>query len=184
MESTLVALVIFGKKSAEQISVALNVLNIEYFTVLPYEIPMYKATHIILSGGPKHVYDTNMYPLPQWIIDSNVPVLGICYGMQLIAHTFGGKVIHMPYKEKGFIDITEIIDGEQITTSKWMNREDRVVFLTNKFDIIGVTKFGHIATFTDHKKWYAVQYHPEVNLNYNINVFNRFLNGSWQEGAN
>src|SRR5579863_7613215 len=95
----LVALVAFGATSCQKISRVLTRLNIDYRIVLPNEIPEWQPTHIILSGGPKHVYEDDHDPMPQWVLDSECPVLGICYGMQLIAKTFGGIVVAMPEKE-------------------------------------------------------------------------------------
>jgi GMP synthase (glutamine-hydrolysing) len=148
---------------------------VTYRIVLPEEKPTFKPTHIILSGGPKHVYDQNHYSMPQWVLDSDCPVLGICYGMQLIAKTFGGNVIRMPEKEEGPVEVTEIINGVQSGHIRWMNRYDRVISVPGNFDITGVTDRDHIASFTDHRKWWAVQYHPESTKHGDITVLKRFL---------
>lgn len=181
----LVALVVFGVKSSEKICHALNILDIDYRLLLPQEVPSFTPTHIILSGGPKHVYSSDHYPLPQWVIDSKCPVLGICYGMQIIAHTFGGKVTRMEEKEEGPIEVTEIIDMSckgrkdkilvQETNIRWMNRYDRVVSVPNIFNVTGVTSKNHIAAFTDNKKWWTVQYHPESLKHGDLKVLKRFL---------
>lgn len=171
----LVALVAFGRTSAEKISCSLNTLKIDYRIILPDETPNFQPTHIILSGGPKHVYEPDHYYLPKWIIDSNVPVLGICYGMQLIAHTFGGTVIRMSQKEEGPVEVTEIINNNQSTYIRWMNRYDQVTAIPNIFDITGVTHNNHIASFTDHIRWWAIQYHPESSKHGDLGVFRRFL---------
>lgn len=171
----LVALIAFGRTSAEKIIRSLNLLKVDYKIILPDEIPTFQPTHIILSGGPKHVYEADHYYLPKWIIESKCPVLGICYGMQLIAHTFGGTVIRMPQKEEGPVEVTEIINNVQATYVRWMNRYDQVTSVTNNFNITGVTNNNHIASFTDHKKWWAVQYHPESSKHGDLNVFRRFL---------
>ena len=175
MTHYMVAIIAFGELSGNKISHVFISLNINHQIILPYETPTFAPTHIILSGGPKHVYKSDHYPMPQWVLDSNNPVLGICYGMQLIAYTFGGIVIQMPEKESGLVPVTEIIDDKQVTHMKCMNRYDRVLMLPKEFSLTGITDRGHIATFTDFKRWWAVQYHPESIKYRDINVFRRFL---------
>lgn len=175
----LVALVAFGKLSTENIANTLDKLHVPYIIVLPYEVPTFHPTHIILSGGPKHVYESDHYPLPEWVINSDVPVLGICYGMQLIAHTFGGLVIRMDQKEVGPVEITELICSmgslQQITKCRWMHRYDQVISLPKMFNVTAVTQNNHIAAFTDGRKWWAVQYHPESPKYPTKRLFKRFL---------
>ena len=175
MTSCLVALIVFGNDSSKLIGRLLKRLKIEYMLLFPHEKPKILPTHIILSGGPGHVYDSNHLSIPEWILECNIPVLGICYGMQLIAHTFGGVVIKMNEKEEGLIDVTEIIDNHQITNARWMNRYDQVLYLPNKFTITGVTNKNHIASFTDFKRWWAIQYHPESIKHGDPSVIRRFL---------
>lgn len=188
----LVALMAFGKTSMEKIIRVLDLLKVNFVIILPGDTPSFKdysPTHIILSGGPKHVYETNHYILPQWIIESQCPVLGICYGMQLIAYTFGGTVIRMPEREEGPVSITEFVNNctsnheglnitspVQVTHTRWMNRHDQVMYVPKMFDITGVTYKNHISSFTDNKKWWAVQYHPESSKHGDIHIFKRFLN--------
>lgn len=171
----LVALIAFGTESTKKISYFLNFQGIKYHVLSPDDTPNFQPTHIILSGGPKHVYEKDHYLLPQWVMDSSCPVLGICYGMQIIAHTFGGSVIRMSQLEKGPVEVTEIVTRmgtkNQITELRWMNRHDQVIFIPNTFSITGVTYKNHIASFTDHKKWWAVQYHPESKKYGDKNIF-------------
>lgn len=173
-----VAVVNFGSISTNGICNILMKLNIDYQIVLPDETISFNPTHIILSGGSKHVYNKDHYSIPKWVLDANVPVLGICYGMQLIAYTFGGVVRKMTKKEEGPAEITEIIDNNQVSSIRWMNREDQVLSVNNHFSITGVTNKNHIASFTDYDKWWAIQYHPESKKYRDLNVFRRFLNTS------
>ena len=175
MPTYLVALVMFGKTSSQRISRMLNRLRIDYRIVLPHETPSFQPSHIILSGSPKHVYEADHYPMPQWVLESASPVLGICYGMQLIAHTFGGTVGRMPILEKGGVEVTEIINKTQFSYTRWMNRYDQVISVPSPFHITGVTHRNHIAAFTDHNRWWAVQYHPESLRYSDTDVFRRFL---------
>lgn len=175
MPDCLVVLVEFGQISINKLSYILSKLNIKYMVVSHDEIPKFKFTHIILSGGPKHVYEKDHYIMPQWVLDSDKPVLGICYGMQLIAKTFGGIVIRMDEKEEGCIEIIEIINHSQTIKCRWMNRFDRVLSVPKYFQITAVTERNHIAGFTDNKRWWAVQYHPENWKFRNLALFRRFL---------
>jgi GMP synthase (glutamine-hydrolysing) len=170
-----VAVVNFGDKSTKGISETLEELGISHIIVAPQEIPFW-YTHIILSGGPKHVYASNYYKLPQWVIESKVPVLGICYGMQLIACSLGGNVVKMDTLEYGVKLVTEMIDGMIVTKNRWMNRNDRVCTVPRNFRIIGVTTNNkHIAVITDNKKWWGTQYHPEAEGYRDYKLFMRFL---------
>lgn len=171
----LVALIAFGDISCQKISRVLTRLNIDYRIVLPREIPKWQPTHIILSGGPKHVYEDDHDIMPQWVLNSGCPIFGICYGMQLIAKTFGGIVVAMPEKELGPVHVTEIIDGVQDTHTRWMHRRDRVLTVPSRFHITGVTAKDHIASFTDYNKFWAVQYHPESLKCGDLSVFRRFF---------
>jgi len=175
MTSCMVALLVFGNDSARRLEIALKRLNIKYGTVLYNETPSFTPTHIILSGGPKHVYEEDHHPMPKWILDSNAPILGVCYGMQLIAKTFGGTVVKMVEREHGPVEVTEFINGSQVNKTRWMNRFDQVVLLPDIFTITGVTHNNHIACFTDHKKWWAVQYHPESAKHGDLNIIKNFL---------
>jgi len=66
----------------------LDKLKVKYKIVFENEnILPFNPTHVILTGGPKHVYDEDHYKIPPWVINSNVPVLGICYQIQFVAHT-------------------------------------------------------------------------------------------------
>ena len=170
-----VVLVSFGDHSTQRLSLALNKLGVKHVVMLPHETPNFIPTHVILSGGPGHVYESNHDPMPQWVLDGFFPVLGVCYGMQLIAHTFGGTVKRMSRREEGPVEVTEMIYGNQEINFRWMNRYDQVTSIPLMFTITGVTSNDHVASFTDHKKWWAVQYHPESHKHGDLKVLNRFL---------
>ena len=169
-----VAVIIYGTKSMEGIATVLRRLHIPYKLYYPNEIPNEHHSHIILSGGPKHVYDSDIQ-VPAWIINSPSPVLGICFGMQLIAKTFGGVIKRLEQKEEGMIDVIELINNEQIIRQRYMNRYDYIYSLPDNFTITGITKNNCIATFTDYNKWWCVQYHPESNNAIDVELFRRFL---------
>lgn len=171
----LVAVVAFGKTSTANIVNILVQLGISYRIVLAHELPTCKYTHIILTGGPKYVTRYEYYRLPQWITDSDCPVLGICYGMTLIAHAVGATVQQLSEHEHGPTEVTEIIDGRQLITTRWMNRHYRISDVPKAFHVTGVTTDNHIASFTDYRKWWGCQYHPESVRYRDRNIFARFL---------
>lgn len=176
---TLVAIVVYGQESSQNLCRLLNGLQIKFKLILPNEIPLWGSSggpsHIILTGGPAHVYDPLAPSIPSWVLQSKAPVLGICYGMELIAQTFGGIVAKMEKAETGLVEVTEIIDGVQSTLSRWMNRMDQVLAAPPTFVVTGVTSEGHIAAITDQARCWGVQYHPESPCDPNKEVLKRFL---------
>jgi len=171
-----VAIVNFGKFSSEKISNIMKKIGINSKIINPNQNNInFTPTHIILSGSEKHVYNDDSYKMPKWVLELNVPVLGVCYGMQLIAHTFGGIVIRMNKLEKGPVDVIEIINKKVTMNKRWMNRYDRILVAPSSFIITGFTLEKNIASFTDEKKWWGIQYHPESDYYGDYNVFLRFL---------
>lgn len=123
---------------------------------------------IILSGGPASVYD-EAAPLPSSdIFKLGVPVLGICYGLQVIAHLFGGKVIPSAHKEYGFqkleiIKDSELLKGVKNNSVVWMSHGDKVDKVPEGFEVIARTENSPYAAIENLKlKIYGVQFHPEV----------------------
>ena len=171
-----VIIINYGDTSSNNISKILHQLNISHIKCDPDIMPSYtqlsKLTHIILSGGPRHVYDEEDQ-LPLWVIEMNIPVLAICYGMQLVAHHFGGKVVRH-IKEKGIVHVIEIIGNKVVDTPRWMNKYDKVLSIPEQFTITGISESNEISSFTDYKKWFCYQYHPEVEL-IDLTIFTSFL---------
>lgn len=131
---------------------------------------------IILSGGPSSVYDPespHVHPsVWEYIKANNLPVLGICYGMQELAHVFGGKVQPSPEREFGraFIEVTEenaeyakvLFDGLQ-QSQMWMSHGDKVTQMPEGFFKIAHTSNSeHAAIANPEKKMFGLQFHPEV----------------------
>ena len=123
---------------------------------------------IIFSGGPRSITQKNAPRANVQIFELGIPILGICYGMQLIAAHFRGKVGKASSREYGrtelFIedtkDLFKKLPKEIIT---WMSHEDKVVKLPQGFRVLAHTRNSHIASFADRdKQIYGVQFHPEV----------------------
>ena len=128
----------------------------------------------ILSGGPNSVYDQDAPQLPDYVLSSGIPVLGICYGMQLMAQRLGGVVARSIEREYGPAAIhiaqsnNKIFDGWDTEAGGtmqqvWMSHGDKVNSLPQGFEILASTTNSPLAAIADvDRSYYAVQFHPEV----------------------
>jgi len=130
-----------------------------------------KPKAVILSGGPASVHEANAPLAPQAIYDSGVPVLGICYGEQAMAHQLGGKVEGGHHREFGRAEVevsadSPLFDGVWEKGQKypvWMSHGDRVTQLPKGFRVLGTSPNAPIAIIgNDERKFYATQFHLEV----------------------
>jgi len=126
---------------------------------------------VILSGGPASVTTADSPRAPHELFESGLPMLGICYGQQLMAEQLGGKVVNGDHAEFGraFIDIVDdcpLFDGLWATGEKhqvWMSHGDKVESLPPGFRIVAQSDGAPFAaTVHDERKFYGVQFHPEV----------------------
>ncbi|HOV31945.1 MAG TPA: glutamine-hydrolyzing GMP synthase [Candidatus Hydrogenedens sp.] len=144
-----------------------------YSIIFPYNVPIEKIKSpnlagIVLSGGPASVHQPNA-PLPRTeIFDLQVPILGICYGVQIFAQLLGGRVEPATQKEYGIAylkheDNSELLKEVQIETPVWMSHGDQVTAIPPGFVSMGATENCPYAVIGDpNKKFYGVQFHPEV----------------------
>ncbi|HAK89245.1 MAG TPA: GMP synthase (glutamine-hydrolyzing) [Nitrospiraceae bacterium] len=144
-----------------------------YSEIFPFnasieKIKEFNPKGIILSGGPSSVYDEGA-PVPDLgIFNLGIPVLGICYGMQLMAHYLGGEVAKAAKREYGKAEL--IIDdnadfmwGISQNTRVWMSHGDKIERLPKDFSSIAHTDNSPIAAMSNkEKRFYALQFHPEV----------------------
>jgi len=130
-----------------------------------------KPKAVILSGGPASVHEANAPLAPRAIYDSGVPVLGICYGEQAMAHQLGGKVEGGHHREFGRAEVevsadSPLFDGVWEKGQKypvWMSHGDRVTQLPKGFRVLGTSPNAPIAIIgDDERKFYATQFHLEV----------------------
>ncbi len=144
-----------------------------YSEIVPYSEDIEKIRSrapkgIILSGGPASVYATNSYHPDRKVFELGIPILGICYGMQLITQHFGGSVIPATSHEYGkakleFESDHGIFKDTPSGQIVWMSHGDRVERLPEGFDKIAYSENSPYAAIADEKrKIYAFQFHPEV----------------------
>lgn len=124
---------------------------------------------IILSGGPNSINDENSPKINPEIFDFNVPILGICYGMQALAHYFGGHVDENKIKEYGDTEVnfdtsSVLFKGVKVTSNVFMSHSDTVTKIPEGFAKIASSKLTEYAAMEDKERnIYALQFHPEVN---------------------
>jgi GMP synthase (glutamine-hydrolysing) len=138
------------------------------YDVAAAEIAKLKPAGIILSGGPSSVYaDGAPHPDPA-IFDLKIPILGICYGLQLMAHFLGGKVEHSEHREYGHGKLrvqgeSGLLAGLGTEIDVWNSHGDKVTKLPRGFQVIGTTDNSPYAVVEHPKKrFFGMQFHPEV----------------------
>ena len=126
---------------------------------------------IILSGGPLNVYQDKKIKFDNTILKKNIPILGICFGHQIISKEFGGKVKQSKFREFGLAEVTKIKKSlllknffDKKNKSKvWMSHSDQVTKLPRGFKTVAYSKNSKLAIIENSsKKIYGVQFHPEV----------------------
>jgi GMP synthase (glutamine-hydrolysing) len=199
MPDTLVILD-FGSQYTQLIARRVRELHV-YSEILPHDVPRTEIVRlnprgVILSGGPASVYDQDAPRLPEFLLDLGVPLLGICYGMQLLAHQLGGRVERTFTREYG----PSTVQVDQAGTlfadlpsrlSVWMSHGDAITSLPDGFVSLAHSDTCPFAAMANPaRKIYALQFHPEVaHTPQGIEVLRRFLfdvcgcRGDWTPSA-
>ena len=162
----------FGSQYTQLIARRIREQNV-YSEILPHtitadELKLKNVPAIILSGGPSSVYDKNSPQIDSSILNMGIPILGICYGLQLLIAKNGGNVTHKGQGEYGFakihkVDESPLLKNIENETQVWMSHGDEIDSLGNGFEIIAKSSNDIIAAI-HHKDQplYGVQFHPEV----------------------
>jgi GMP synthase (glutamine-hydrolysing) len=159
----------FGSQYNMLISRRIREMNV-YSEVISYQDKIEYDENIkgiILSGGPNSVYDLNSPRLHPSVLELNVPVLGICYGMQILVDKFGGKVVKGEVREYGRNKIRIVKDssltlGMNKTSTVWMSHSDHTEAIPESFELLAKSDYAIAIVKHRHKDIYGVQFHPEV----------------------
>lgn len=172
IHSGMILILDFGSQYTQLIARRIRESHV-YCEIHPYnikleEIKAMSPKGIILSGGPSTVHDKDAPIVDGRVFDLGLPVLGICYGMQLMTKLMGGEVAGSTKREYGraqlhIDDFTDLFSGLDDHHTVWMSHGDRIESLPSGFEPIGHTDNSPIAAMSNSKeKFYAIQFHPEV----------------------
>ena len=163
----------FGAQYSQLITRRVREANV-YCELLPCDVPAEQALAlqprgVILSGGPNSVYEPGAPQLPAWVLESGLPVLGICYGMQLLAHALGGRVARAVHREYGPASIEVVAAGEGPSIfarlprrlDVWMSHGDRIEELPPGFVPLAASANSPHAAMA-RGRLIGLQFHPEV----------------------
>ena len=187
-EKEKIIIIDFGSQVTKLIARRIRELGVYSEIITPKDLSKIKNYQyikgFILSGGPSTVTKKNFQTIPKSIFNKNIPILGICYGLQLIAKIFRGSI--KPSKKRrefGRANISKKTSSLLIKnfikskTSVWMSHEDAVVKLPKNFKVIASTRESNLTIIENSKKKiYGVQFHPEVTHTDNgQQIFKNFL---------
>ena len=168
-----IAILDFGSQYSQLIARRVREVDV-YCELFRYDAPAEEVLALdprgfILSGGPSSVYEPDAPELPDYVLDSELPVLGICYGMQLLAHSLGGRVAPTQQREYGpaLLQVTDLgcpLFAElPFALSVWMSHGDRIEALPPGFAVAAQTSNSPIAAMVQPgRNLYGLQFHPEV----------------------
>jgi len=171
-QQELILILDFGSQYTQLIARRVRELGV-YSEIKPFDYPLQEIFSlapkgIILSGGPASVYRKDAPLISSELLQSGIPVLGICYGLQLIGHLLGGKVASAAHREYGHAQL--ILDQEHpfffdiaSPTPVWMSHGDKLITLPPEFAILAHTKNSPFCVICHkNKPIYGLQFHPEV----------------------
>ncbi len=164
------AILDFGSQYAQLIARRVREAHV-YCELFPWDAPAetvlaLRPRGFILSGGPASVYAEGAPTLPGYVLDSGLPVLGICYGMQLLTHALGGKVDPSPEREYGHAMVESLVASPVVVRQSfqvWMSHGDRITALPPGFTALARSANSPYAAMGDFERnYYGLQFHPEV----------------------
>jgi GMP synthase (glutamine-hydrolysing) len=167
-----VAILDFGSQYSQLIARRVREANV-YCELLPHDVTAARVAELnpkgfILSGGPASVYEPGAPVIPDFVLASGLPILGICYGMQLLAHQLGGKVASSSKREYGPANLHRLSAGDWIfgglpeSFRVWMSHGDKVTEAPPGFEVIARSDNSDFAAMADTQGRIGIQFHPEV----------------------
>ena len=172
METQSIVVLDFGAQYSQLIARRIREQNV-FSVVLPCtaslkEIKSYSPVGIVLSGGPSSVYDKDAPKADRRVFQLGVPVLGICYGLQLMVHVLGGKVRAANKREYGHANVemksdSRLFEAVPRTLNVWMSHGDEAVQLPPGFHVTASSPNAIAAIENSAERMWAVQFHPEVH---------------------
>jgi GMP synthase (glutamine-hydrolysing) len=163
-----IAILDFGSQYAQLIARRVREVNV-YCELFPWDAPRERMFSInpagfILSGGPKSVYEEGAPYIQKFILESGLPILGICYGMQALTHALGGEVSPSAEREYGPAKIEALMPSIlSVLSQVWMSHGDKITRMPAGFIALAKSGNSPFAAMGDmQRKYFAVQFHPEV----------------------
>ena len=167
-----IVIVDFGSQYSRLIARRVRELKV-YCEIVPPDTPWERFAHfdpkgVILSGGPASIYDPNAPLAPTWVYEKSIPVLGICYGMQVLAHQLGGRVVPGQTREYGHAILHQNASDSPLFVNipssmpVWMSHGDRIDELPPGYASLGYTDNSPMAVMGNERNIYGLQFHPEV----------------------
>lgn len=164
-----IAVLDFGSQYAQLIARRVREAQV-YCELFPWNASADKVLSIhpkgfILSGGPRSVYEPGAPQIQRYILDSGLPILGICYGMQALTHALGGQVDPSAQREYGLALLEPLMPSSLSMLSQvWMSHGDRITRMPDGFIALATSDNSPYAAMGDMKrKYFGVQFHPEVH---------------------
>ena len=171
MSTSTIVILDFGSQYTQLIARRIREFNV-FSAVLPCTIGIEQVraltpSGLILSGGPASVYDAGAPAADPAILELDVPILGICYGLQFMVHHLGGSVVPSSHREYGHaqvevIEETPLFRGLPGELDVWMSHGDEARTLPDGFLLTAKTANATAAIANEHRRMWAVQFHPEV----------------------
>ncbi len=173
MRTESILIVDFGSQYSRLIARRVREAKV-YCEIVPFDVgdeilERQDVKGIILSGGPNSVYESGSPLAPAWIFEAGVPILGICYGMQLLAHQLGGRVEHGGRREYGHAVLHlngvghDLFKGIDSASQVWMSHGDRISEMPPGFNAIAFSENSPCAAMGNRDlNAYGIQFHPEV----------------------
>ena len=158
-----------------------------YCEIIPYSatwdsVKDLNPRGVVLSGGPASVYDSNPPLAPSWVYECGLPILGICYGMQVMVHQLGGKVAPATKREYGHAVLHQnatdepLLHGLPSSIPVWMSHADQITELPPGFNAKAYTDNAPVAVTANDQGMLGIQFHPEVaHTPHGVDIINNFL---------